>query len=540
MTCICKSGRPQDRCHLPMATEAYRPRDPRELLYTLPAQVKRNQSSFYADRLSSETAYTIDSSTYPTWKLSPRRGSRPLVLLPLLRGLVHDPELIVMRDAFRQIRRWPTEPPIDPHERHSLEQELIRVAATWSAQDLHSVRESFVNLLRFPDISGLEQGLEQLVLTVRTAFPQATMDVLRLDPRTLTDPILIRVLALMPLMTVPELTRTLEAPVSDPYLYSLFSPESHFELLANLGFPRVFAFGVRFGPEAYVIVDYGQDIQLDALEWTERRARDIGASLFARTGSVLRTRPFPSTRPEDRHFLRTWLTRRLNFLFSHLCDLHSLEPGDNGAVDPTPLLKDLLTVKDIVALTQLLATSSDPTVIRLVFFDLIDRFGQLGGAPSRKVDAILSQSFIHGLSEAIDEELLDLRPVLREYLLESWRRFVDGIWDEVLSQDARDARVINVAAPGETPKVFAGADFASRLARVLRNTTHGYHLDWRAFETYLVRHSGALPDTVRELGIALWFCLMACPQKFWPDPGRFTRMEKILLEAPELLRPRQE
>jgi hypothetical protein len=386
------------------------------------------------------------------------------------------------------------------------------------------------------DPSALEDGLQELVLTLRTAFPQATMDVLRLHPSTLTDPILVRILALMPLMTIPELTRTLEAPASDPYLHSLFSPESHFELLANLSFPRVYSFGVRLGPEAYVIVDYGQDLQLDALEWSERRARDVGASLLARTSSVLRTRPFPSMRPEDRHFLRAWLTRRLNFLFSHLCNLHSIQPSNSGAIDTTALLKDLLTIKDIVGLTQLVATSSDPTVIRLVFFDLIDRFGQLGGAPKRKIDVILSNEFIHGLSEAIDEDLLDLRPVLRKYLLDSWQRFVDGIWEGVISEEARDARVINVAPPGEHPVLWEGSGFASRIARVLRNTTHGYHLDFRAFETYLVRHSGTLPDSVRELAIALWLCLIACPQRFWPDQDRFEGMEKIILEAPESLR----
>src|SRR5262249_39400109 len=153
--------------------------------------------------------------------------------------------------------------------------------------------------------------------------------------------------------------------------------------------------------------------------------------------------------------------------------------------DTTPIWKDLLTLKDIVALTQLITTTSDPTVIRLLFFDLIDRFGQLGGAPKRKAHDILCESFIARLAESIGDDLLDLRPVLRDYLLESWRRFVDGIWDGVLSQDARDARVINVAPPGETPKLLAASEFVPQFVRVLRNTTHGYHLDHRAFETYL-------------------------------------------------------
>lgn len=528
MKCFCKSGRPRDACHVPLLTETYRSINSDQLLYQLPPHVTRNQSRFYAGRLTTELGYEVDDVGYPKWTLRPRADVIPFRLIPLMRPIAHDPELSAIKGLFRGIERWPTDPPTSPDAREEATRRLVRVSAGWSAEELHTAREAFVSLLRFADPDALDAGLGDLVLAVRTAFPQATIDVLRLDPRTLADPMLIRVLALMPLMEIRDLTHILTAPATDPYRISLFYPESHFELLGNLCFPRVFSFGVRLGPEAYVILDYGQDLLLEAHDWTERRARDVGPSLYAGPGSTVRARPFPSMRPEDRHFLRAWLARRLNFLFTHLCNLHSTSLG--GAVDTTPLWKDLATIKDIVALTQIVATSSDPAIIRLVFFDLLDRYVELGGR-ARKVDDLLSRTFIESLAEAIGDDLLDLQPVVREYLLDSWKGLVDGLWAGVLDPDARDARAINVSPPAAPPVVYSGEDYASRMIRVLRNTTHGYHLHHRAFELYVSRHSGVLPDSVRELAIGLWLALVACPHMFWPA-DRFSGMHKVILPFP--------
>lgn len=527
--CPCDSERPRAACHEPILTEFYRASRSEPIRYDLPGHVNPNQSRFVADRVSLETSYAVES-TEGQWQLQPRNSSvSSFVLLPLVRPTV-SPNVRATADAFAGVGGWPDDA-VSDEQRHEAEQTFIRTAVRWTPDDLHKVREAFVTLLKYPSPAALQAGLEEIIRTIHTAFPNATVDVLRMHRRTLSDPILIRILAMMPHMEVQRMVEILQEPITDPYARSAFNPEAYFELLTNVSFPRVFGFGMRLGAEVYVIVDYGEDVTVEPVELNERRARDIGATLFTAANLTTRVRAFPSMRHADRHFLRAWITRRLNYLFSHLTNLGA-SVTERGTIDPMPLWKDLLTVKDIVALTQLLVTSADPTIIRLLFFDLLDRYCELGGSPKRHIETILSDSYITGVADTIGEDLLDLRPVLRDYLLESWRRYQDGIWSGVLDREARDSRTVNLAGPKATPEIVGGADFVSQISGVLRNTTHGYHLRRDAFEKFLVRHNGLLPDSVRELAIAFWMCLLACPHRFWPNADRFSGMDRFQREPP--------
>src|SRR5207245_5038633 len=106
-------------------------------------------------------------------------------------------------------------------------------------------------------------------------------DVLRMRPEALTASALVRTLALLRHMNVSEVSSILQSDTatSGNPSYS-FSPEPYFELLANVNFPRTSAFGIRFGLEAYIIVDYGREINLEPIEATERRARDVRARIM--------------------------------------------------------------------------------------------------------------------------------------------------------------------------------------------------------------------------------------------------------------------
>jgi len=396
---------------------------------------------------------------------------------------------------------------------------------------LFAIRDAFAALLNKPDEAALEGALRDICTTLRTALPESTVDVLRISQRTISDPLLLRILALMPQFEDADLRELLgRSPQSAGASFAYFDPEPHFEVLANLDYPRVASFGVRFGSQAYFIVDYGREVRIEPTDWTEKRARDIGARLYSERSNQFSPRPFPSFLPPDRHFLRVWLTRRLAYLCAQVCHPEAAFNEATESLDPAAVLKDVLTIQDIASLTGLIATTSDPSTRNLLFFDLVDRYGFLGGAPERPPASILSSRFINVVADSLDNDLGDLRSTVREYIRSAWNRTIEGLWDGVLDANAKSARVLRITPPGEKPRAVKGDEAVSTLIHVLRNTTHGHNLKGLDFERFLIRHSGVMPSSVRELAVGLWLGLMSCPEVYWPPASRLGRISRVLAE----------
>lgn len=528
--CPCRSGRLESVCHEPALRRAYEPVDAGSLTYIVPPHFSDDDAGLFAAQLVEHSGYNVEREG-PTWRITPKPALPTFLAIPLLRDDVPPARLRVnlVKDAFRGIRYWPPGPYSDESSIRSAQQEFVNSTHSWSVDQFFQIREAFARLIHLPSESALVDALPGLLRTVKTGLPNASVDVVRIHPHGLAAASVVRLLGLMPYMEAAEL-RAL--PEMDPKgrggPFYFFNPEPYFELLANINYPRTSAFGIRFGLEAYVIVDYGDQVTLPPLDASERRARDIGGRvLLAPRTDTIETKAFPRYSIEDRHFLRAWLGQRLNFLFAHLTTLHAAPKDEGGNVLTTQLWKDLLTVEDIVGLTQIVATTSDQAVLRLVFFDLIDRYCQLGGDPERKTNEFLHDAFIVKLAASLGEDLVDLKEPLREWLLDSWTRVSDEVWAGAVRDSERASRKFKVSLPGEDLKELEGSEFVSSWFNAMRNTTHGYHLRGKTFERFLTRHECVLPNAVRELAIALWLCFMASPQHFWPDGKRFSSLRMV-------------
>jgi hypothetical protein len=434
-----------------------------------------------------------------------------------------------MPGAFQAIQHWPPGP-YPSHEDHdNAEQALIETSLTWKLDGLFRVREAVGTLFHDMSAQDLQARLPLIAKALKTALPNATLDLIRGDLRALGAAPMARFLSQIEQVHPDIINQAYQAEDTTygaPYYF--FHPAPHYELLANINFPLTFAFGIRLGLEAYLIVDFGQEVTLEPLEASERRARDIGARLLMTPrADVFSTSRFPRLTPNRRHFLRAWITARLNYLYVQLAGLHAAPVKADGCIDTGPLWKDLLTLEDILALTQLIATSSDPALRRLLFFDLMDRYAELGGSPGRKVSDLLNDQHIARILEALDPDLHDTRPILDEYIRGAWQRVCNDLWSGVLDPAAREAGTLNIQAPNEPPEVLSKTEFTPRMMYALRNTTHGYHLHKMAFEQFLTRHSGMLPDAVRELAIGLWFGLLSSPSVYWPSAERFGRYARV-------------
>jgi hypothetical protein len=527
--CPCRSEFSLGVCHAPANTYAFEPSARSLLKYAIPAHIGDAQAADVARSLQEAGPYSVTTAGR-LWHFGHGGPLRPFTILPLLRDRAKDgtPDSYLVRPAFEGIQNWPPGPYPSEAEHSAAEQALVKGMLTWDVDRLFEIRDAVGSLIHHATADALEERLPRMVTAIKTALPSATLDVVRSNLRALGAAAIVRNLSLFQEIHPQTIAGAYSSDSSSygaPYYF--FHPAPHYELLANINFPQTHAFGVRLGLEAYLIVDYGQDVTLDPLEASERRARDIGGRLLMTPrGDSFTTRGFPEFTPARRHFLRAWVTSRLNYLYSHLTALCAAPVGENDCIDPTPLFKDLLTLEDIVALTQLIATSSDPALRRLLFFDLVDRYVQLGGA-SRRADAILNDDKIAAIIAALDPGLQSARPAVADYLQESWARVGDGLWAGILDPAARAAGALNVHAPGQPERVLPRAALLPELLVALRNATHGYHLRSRTFEQFLTRHSGMLPDDVRELAIGLWFGLLSSPVLFWPDASRFNHMVRV-------------
>lgn len=527
--CACRSGLHERACHAPANTYGYAPAQPATLSYAVPAHITDAIAAQLATMLDTWGPYTVTLASRQL-RLMQRAPMRLLTLIPLLRDRPQDgtPDSYLVRAAFQGLTHWPPGPYPTPEEHDGAEQELIQKSLTWDLDRLFRIREAVGSLFHDVSPDALALRLPEIVSAIKTALPNATLDLVRFDASALGAAPVCRFLSMIEQVHPDVLAQAYaadETTYGAPYYF--FHPAPHYELLANINFPYTHACGIRLGLQAYLILDYGQDITLQPIEAAERRARDIGARLLMTPRSdAIASKRFPAFTPQRRHFLRAWITARLNYIFAHLAGVHAARLRPDGCIDTGLLLKDLLILEDILALTQLIATSSDPALRRLLFFDLMDRYTQLGGT-KRTVKDVLNDNYISGLIDNLDPTLEDSRPLVAEYLQDAWSRVCSGLWDGVLDQSARAAGQLDISTPPSAPQILTRSEFMPKMMYALRNTTHGYHLDWSAFEQYLTRHTGMLPDAVRELAIGLYFALLSSPERFWTDADRFTHYQRV-------------
>jgi len=400
------------------------------------------------------------------------------------------------REAFERLQ---TNQPIKrPEELERFQQDMAAVLACPSAEDL-------------PD-SAYAAGRFLL-----DRFPQGCIDLVWKDKACLSHPSLLRMLAQQELLSLDEIKDGLFAgrgPFGTWYL--TLDPGPFFSVLRHIGYPSVTGFEL-FGAEFGFVVDYGADVDFPSLEALDRRLRGTQTWLFAEREEPSMRRI--TTGLGSRHKLRVWLSRRLNNLFAQLGYLGAFADPITNTIRPVQQWEDLLTLRDIASITELLLTTSEPALAKLLFFHLVDRYRGLG---NRSVAQLLSAPFLtKKVASAIDPGLAEFREPVQRLMREGWTRVVEGLWDGIYSKTIRAGNHITLS-DGKTLDKDA---FASKALQALRNTLHGYNLQRTGeFETVLSHHHGALPAAVRELALGLWFGLLSSPALFWGSRARLHLM----------------
>jgi hypothetical protein len=227
--------------------------------------------------------------------------------------------------------------------------------------------------------------------------------------------------------------------------------------------------------------------------------------------------------------LRNWLTRSLDRFFSQLA-----HPGTfaspTGIINPTQQASDMTTVGAIVEITNLLITESQPAIVRLLFFDLVDRYCALGG---RSVATLLSADFFSQVAASLDPLLGRFREHAASIVNKGWIELRDALWSGLYDPHARRrSEFVLTRADGSTRGTYDRDSFASAILQVLRNTTHGHGLEDENQRLLLVRHNGFLPAQIRIVALALWFGMISNPQLVWNDRARFDRVQRVTREPP--------
>jgi len=299
-----------------------------------------------------------------------------------------------------------------------------------------------------------------------------------------------------------------------------FDPGPFFAVLKHIGYPAITGLDL-FGEEFGFVIDYGAQVNFPSLEDLEQRLRGVSNWPLG-GGEDPSIRKF-TTGLGSRHRLRVWLARRINNLFAQLSYLGSFARQEERSIQPLHQWKDLLTVRDIVWLTEPLITTSNAVVMKMLFFDVLDRYRALSGRGLR--DLLSTPFLLNKAAPAVDPQLGEFREAIQNLIRTGWERVVDGLWDGIYSKTTRAGDRI-VLGDG---RAYTKEGFASVALGALRNTVHGYELKrTREFDDVLAHHSGALPDAVRDLAIGLWFVLLSKPSLFW---GNRARMDLMVPES---------
>jgi len=414
---------------------------------------------------------------------------------------------------------------IPPESRQQAYERLRANQQPTRPEHLHQFQHDVLAVLACPIASDLPASVRDASVFLLEHFPKACIDLVWKDQACIRHPSLLSALARLDLMPIEEIIDTLFAyrrPFGTWHLS--FEPGPFFSVLKQISYPAITGFDL-FREEFGLVIDYGAEVNFPSLE-------DLEQSLRGVLSWVLAGREDPPIRKftsgsGTRGKLRLWLARRLNNLFAQLSYLGSFADQSDGTIQPVRQWKDLLTVRDMVSLTESLITTSDTAVMKLLFFDVVDRYCGLSG---RAVSDLLSASFLlNRVIPAIDPELAEFREAIQDLIRTGWQRTVEGLWDGVYSKTVRAGdRIVLRDGRSHTKEKFA-----SITLKALRNTLHGYQLERSGeFENVLAYHSGALPSAVRDLAIGLWFALLSKPSLFWGNRARMDLMAPDTASSP--------
>jgi len=432
----------------------------------------------------------------------------------------------IFRAVLENCNTWGAMRELIPPERRQQAYERLRVNQPLKRpEQLDVFQQDVVAVLACPTASDLHASVQAAGEFLLERFPQACIDLVWKDEACLRHASLLSALARQDLMPIEEIMDTLFAyrrPFGTWHL--TFEPRPFFSVLKQISYPAITGFDL-FREEFGFVIDYGAEVNFPSLEDLEQRLRGV-------LNWVLAGREDPAIRkftsgPGSRHKLRLWLARRLNNLFAQLSYLGSFADQRDGTIQPVRQWKDLLTVRDIVSLTESLITTSDTVVMKLLFFDVVDRYCGLSG---RAVNDLLSASFLlNKVVPAIDPELAELREAIQDLIRTGWQRMVEGLWDGIYGKTIRAGdRIVLRDGRSHTKEKFA-----SITLKALRNTLHGYQLERSGeFEKVLAYHSGALPAAARDLAIGLWFALLSRPSLFWVKRARMDLMVADTASSP--------
>jgi len=512
--CPCGSLFSFDKCHGLLEAERYAPPKGETLLYQPPAWWSAETARLIAGRY----AYDVRVRGDGQWEFRLPGPVRFIRHYPIVRPADGE-RLAFFRKPLQNCTTWfelqetiSVERRREAFERLRVHHELKR------PEDLDSFQQDMAAVLACPAAEDLPESVHAAGVFLLDRFPQGSIDLVWKDEACLSQTSLITILAQSEVLSKNEIRDSLfseRGPSGTWYL--TLDPGPFFSVLRQVGYPSVTGFEL-FGGEFGFLVDYGADVDFPSLETLDRRLRTAGAQLFA--GNEEPSMRKITTGLGSRHRLRVWLSRRLNNLFAQLVYLGTFADPVTLTIRPVQQWKDLLTVRDIVSITELLLTTSDPTVLKLLFFDLVDRYRGLGG---RSVRDLLSGAFlIRKVIRAMDPELAEFREGIQRLMGEGWNRVVDGLWDGVYSKGIRAVNQITLC-DGKTLDKQA---FASEALNALRNTLHGYGSAGAGeFERVLAHHHGGVPDAVRDLALGLWFGLLSSPTLFWGKRARLNLME---------------
>jgi len=470
-----------------------------------------------AQRYGNMGLYEVRVRDDGTWEFRLAQPVRFIRHYPVVRP-AEGGSLYLFRRILENCNTWAEMMEVIPPERRQQAYERLRVNKALARPDeLDQFQQDLAAVLACPTASGLPESVGDAGAFLLERFPQGCIDLVWKDQACLRYASFVSMLALQALIPIGQIDDMLFAERSPFGIWHLtFDPGPFFSVLKQIGYPAITGLDL-FGAEFGFVIDYGADVNLPPLEVLEERLRGVHSWVLGGSED-LSIRKF-TTGLGSRHKLRLWLARRLNNLFAQLGYLGSFASQRDGMVQPVRQWKDLLTVRDIVSLTESLITTSDFVTMKVLFFDIVDRYCGLSG---RGVNELLSASFLlNKLVPSIDPELAEFRAGIQDLVRSGWHRMVDGLWDGIYSKTTRTGDKI-VLADG---KSYGKDAFASVTLKALRNTVHGYQLERsREFDKVLAYHSGILPAAVRDIAMGLWFALLSRPSLFWGSRARLDLM----------------
>lgn len=515
--CPCGSLAPFESCHGVLEADYYSAPKGESLLYRPPPSWRQQMAREMARRYSSMGLYDVRVRDDGQWEFRLSEPVRFVRHYPLVRA-AEDDKLAFFRKPLENCNTWgELQETISLERRRQAFERLQNNEPFRQPEDLDRFQQDMLAVLACPSAQDLADSVHAAGSFLLDRFPQGSIDLVWKDKACLSYASLLRMLAQQELLSLDEIKDGLFAgrgPFGTWYL--TLDPGPYFSVLRHIGYPSVTGFEL-FGAEFGFLVDYGADVDFPSLEALDRCLRGTQTWLFAE-------REEPSMRKittglGSRHKLRVWLSRCLNNLSAQLGYLGAFADPVTNTVRPVQQWKDLLTLRDIASITQLLLTTSEPALAKLLFFDLVDRYRGLG---NRSVTDLMSATFLtKKVASAIDPGLAEFREPVQRLTREGWSRVVERLWDGIYSKTIRAGNHITLS-DGKTLDKDA---FASKALQALRNTLHGYNLQRTGeFETVLSHHHGALPAAVRDLALGLWFGLLSSPALFWGSRARLHLM----------------